>query len=349
MAAGVHERLPDAQTVELPLADGGDGTLDVLLGGTGGKRHTANASDPLGRKTEVDFAMLPGGEALVEMARSSGLSLLAPGERNPWLAGTFGLGQVIMAALEHSIRALAVTLGGSATVDCGVGMARALGWKFYDADGKLLDEEGGQILSKISLIDPSGADTRLGALNVRALCDVNNPLLGHEGAAHVFGPQKGADARMVERLESGMANLALRLKEDLGTDVAAMPGAGAAGGLGAAVAAFLGGRLISGIDYVLDTLKFDNLIRDARLVITGEGSFDSQSMGGKAISGVLTRARAAGVPVAVVCGIHRATGNPDLAVFSRDNLPTGFPSDGKVDLNGLAWLAGTAAGVSLGR
>jgi glycerate 2-kinase len=349
MADGVRERIPDAQTLELPLADGGDGTLDVLLGGTGGERHTADTSDPLGRKTGVDFALLPGDEALVEMALSSGLSLLTPGERNPWLAGTFGLGQVILAALEHRIRALAVTLGGSATVDGGVGMARALGWKFYDTSGKELLDEGGKILGKISRIDPSGADSRLGGLDVRALCDVTNPLLGPDGAARVFGPQKGAAPPMVERLESGMTNLAARLKEDLGADVAAMPGTGAAGGLGAAVAAFLGGRLVSGIDYVLDTLKFDSLIRDARLVITGEGSFDSQSMGGKAISGVLTRARTAGVPVAVVCGIHRATGNPDLAVFSRDNLPDGFPADGKVDLNGLAWLAGTAAGETLGQ
>ncbi len=349
MADGVRERLPEAQTVEIPLADGGEGTLDVLLAGTGGERRTVAAADPLGRETNVDYALLPGAEALVEMARSSGLGLLSPEERNPWLASTFGLGQVILAALEQRIQALAVTLGGSATVDGGVGMARALGWKFYDSAGKPLAEEGGKILGKITRIDPSGADCRLKNLDVRALCDVTNPLLGDEGAARVFGPQKGAGRSMVERLENGMANLAARLKEDLGTDVAAMPGAGAAGGLGAAVAAFLGGRLVSGIDYVLDTLKFDSLIRDANLVITGEGSFDSQSMGGKAISGVLARARAAGVPVAVVCGIHRTTGNPELAVFSRDNLPGRFPADGKVDLSGLALLAGAAAGEALGR
>ncbi len=343
MAAGVRERLPEARTVELPLADGGDGTLDVLLAGTGGERCMARVLDPLGREREVDYALLPGDEALVEMARSSGLSLLAPAERNPWLADTYGLGQLILSALEHDIRALAVTLGGSATVDGGVGMARALGWKFYDASGKELQEEGGKILGKISRIDPDGADSRLGALDVRALCDVTNPLLGPDGAARIFGPQKGADAAMVERLEHGMANLALRLKEDLGADVAAMPGAGAAGGLGAAAAAFLGGRLVSGIDYVLDTLKFDDCIRGARLIITGEGSFDSQSMGGKAISGVLERARAAAVPVAVVCGVHKAAGNPEVPVFSRDNLPERLARGGQVGLEGLARLAGDAA------
>ncbi len=348
MADGVRQVLPDAHAVELPLADGGDGTLDVLLGGADGERCTVAAADPLGRETDVDYALLPGGEALIEMARSSGLSLLAPSEHNPWQAGTFGLGQVILAALDHRIRALAITLGGSATVDCGVGMARALGWKYYDANGKELLEEGGQVLGKISRIDPSGADKRLAGLEVRALCDVTNPLLGPDGAARIFGPQKGADESMVERLESGMANLALRLKEDLGADVAAMPGAGAAGGLGAAVAALLGGRLVSGIDYVLDTLKFDNCIRDAQLVITGEGSFDSQSMGGKAISGVLARARVEGVPVAVVCGINKYTTNPDLIVYSRDNLPAGFTADGKVNLNGLARLAGAAAMKILG-
>ncbi len=343
MAAGVRARLPEARTVELPLADGGDGTLDVLLAGAGGERCTTAALDPLGREMEVDYALLPGHEALVEMARSSGLSLLAPEERNPWLADTYGLGQLILSALEHHVRALAVTLGGSATVDGGVGMTRALGWKFYGDDGKPLTDAGGKILGKISRIDPDGADSRLAALDVRALCDVTNPLLGPDGAARIFGPQKGADAAMVERLEDGMANLALRLKEDLGADVAAMPGAGAAGGLGAAVAAFLGGRLVSGIDYVLDTLKFDDRIRDAQLIITGEGSFDSQSMGGKAISGVLARARAAGVPVAVVCGVHKATGNPEVPVFSRRDLPERLASGGQVGLEGLARLAGDAA------
>ena len=343
MAGGVRDLLSDAQAVEIPLADGGDGTLDVLLGGTGGERKSTQAADPLGRLIEVDYAILPAGEALVEMARSSGLSLLQPDERNPWEVGTFGLGQVIAAALKHGVNGLVVTLGGSATVDGGVGMARALGWRFYDSESRRIETEGGRVLEQIARIDPDGADSRLQGLRVRALCDVTNPLLGPDGAARVFGPQKGAGPEMVEALETGLANLALRMKEDLGADLAAMPGAGAAGGLGAAVAAFLGGGLISGIEYVLDTLNFDELLRGATLVITGEGSFDSQSMGGKAISGVLKRARIAGIPVAVVCGVHHDSGGAELEVYSGADIPDDLQPGGRVGLEGLARLAGMAA------
>jgi glycerate kinase len=198
------------------------------------------------------------------------------------------------------------------------------------------------VLSQISRIDPAGAGKRLTGLRVRALCDVTNPLLGPLGAARVFGPQKGAAPEMVERLEAGLANLAERLKGDLGADVAAMPGAGAAGGLGAAVAAFLGGKLVSGIDYVLDTLAFATRIKGADLVITGEGSFDSQSMGGKAVSGVLSRARSAGVPVAVVCGVSQQAGLPELKIYSGADLPAELRPVGLVGMDGLGYLAAKA-------
>ena len=347
MASGVLGRFPSAEVVEIPLADGGEGTLDVVLGGTGGERMTTSVSDPLGREIDADWALLPGGGALVEMARSSGLGLLSPTERDPWSVGTFGLGQIIRAALDRGIGSLAVTLGGSATVDGGAGMARALGWRFYDREGRLIDRDGGRVLGEISRIDSTGADKRLAGVEVRALCDVTNPLLGKPGAARVFGPQKGADPDMVERLEAGLANLANRLKDDLGADVADLPGAGAAGGLGAAVAAFLGGRLVSGIAYVLDTLNFDSHLRGADLVISGEGSFDSQSMGGKAVSGVLERAGAAGVPVAVVCGVSQHTDSSRLKVFSGADLPPDLKPGGMVGLDGLAQLAAEATATLL--
>ncbi|HUU27906.1 MAG TPA: glycerate kinase [archaeon] len=352
---GVRRVVPAAEILSLPLADGGEGTLDVLLQAVGGERKSCRSFDPLGRKIEVDFGLLPGTEALVEMARSSGLALLQAEERNPWIAGTYGLGLVIRAALDLKILALTVTLGGSATVDGGVGMARALGYRFLDSQGREIKREGGRVLSRISRIDRSQADSRLlSGLKSRALCDVRNPLLGPSGAARTFGPQKGADQAMVERLEEGLANLSLRVKEDLGLAVDKTPGSGAAGGLGAAVAAFLGGSLVSGIDYVLETLKFDRALEGADLVITGEGSFDSQSLGGKVISGVLGKSVKMGVPLVVVCGrwadsLDRPAESDDsgisgpLRVFSGADLALREKKEALVSLEDLSSLAGQAA------
>ncbi|MEA2063481.1 MAG: glycerate kinase [Gemmatimonadota bacterium] len=348
---GIRAVLPDAQVKKLPLADGGEGTLDVLLGSAGGRRCRVQAADPTGRGIEVDYAVLSrGNEALVEMARVSGLELLSGNELNPWKTGTYGLGQVVGAALEEGVEGLALTLGGSATVDGGVGMARALGFRFLDSAGEALELEGGRILGKIARIDTARADRRLEHVRARALCDVTNPLLGPRGAAQVFGPQKGADPEMVERLEAGLANLASRIGQDLGLEIAGLPGSGAAGGLGAAVAAFLGGGLVSGIDYVLDAVQFNKALEGADLVITGEGSFDSQSLGGKVISGVLERAKAKNVPVAVVCGVYKqgdgaaAESTPlPVKIFSGSDLAgTGAPPK-LVDFDGLAALAGMAA------
>ncbi|OGF98428.1 MAG: hypothetical protein A2Z86_12145 [Candidatus Glassbacteria bacterium GWA2_58_10] len=350
-ASGVRRVHPGAEILELPLADGGEGTLDVLRGATGGEFFFCASRDPLGRPLTVEFVMLPRGEALIEMARSSGLALLAGSERDPWRAGTFGLGLVIKSALELNLEALTLTLGGSATVDGGVGMARALGYRFFDKRGKPLDLEGGRILSRIARIDNRDTDKRLAGLKVRALCDVRNPLLGPSGAARVFAPQKGAGPEMVEKLEQGLANLALRLREDLGREVTAVEGGGAAGGMGAAVVGFLGGKLTSGIDYVLETLRFERALEQADLVITGEGSFDDQSLGGKVISGVLDRARNSRVPVAVVCGRHPGGGPAavdsgaacPLKVFSGDDLPVKKAAGVLLDLDDLSLLAERAA------
>ena len=337
-AAGVKTVLPEAELVKLPLADGGEGTLETLIAAKGGAIHRCNTIDPLGREIEVEYAILPGGEALVEMARSSGLVLLAESERNPWVVGTYGLGMVIRAVLAEKIRALTITLGGSATVDGGVGMARALGYRFLGSRGELIDREGGQVLAEISLIDKAHVDSRLATLTVRALCDVRNVLLGPSGAARVFAPQKGADPAMVDRLEQGMANLAQRIAQDLSVKVDNIPGAGAAGGLGAAVAGFLDGRLVPGIDYVLETLDFDMALAGADLVITGEGSFDSQSLAGKVISGVLQKASERSVPVAVVCG-RRGQVPQSVRVFSGEDLPGKRAIGSLLSLDDLSFLA----------
>jgi len=342
LAAGVKTVLPEARVVKLPLADGGEGTLETLLAAKGGAVHSCKARDPAGREIEVEYGVLPGGEALVEMARSSGLALLAENERNPWVVGTYGLGMVILAALEQKIQALTITLGGSATVDGGVGMARALGYRFLGSRGELISQEGGRVLSEISRIDKARADSRLAALEVRALCDVRNVLLGPSGAARVFAPQKGADAEMVERLEQGMANLARRMRDDLGVEVDNIPGAGAAGGLGAAVVGFLGGRLVPGIDYVLETLDFDTALAGADLVITGEGSFDSQSLGGKVISGVMQKASLRNVPVAVVCG-RRGQVPESVRVLSGEDLPGKRAPGSLLGLDDISLLAAQAA------
>ena len=353
---GARRVLGEVRFTLLPLADGGDGTLEVLLSAAGGRRCKARGKDPLGRETEVEFAVLSGSdEALVEMACISGLALLKENERNPWTAGTYGLGQVVKASLDQGVSGLALTLGGSATVDGGVGMARALGYRFLDRQERPLELEGGRILGQISRIDDRGKDRRLAQVRSRALCDVKNPLLGPLGAARVFAPQKGADPEMVERLEAGLTNLAARIEDDLGVKVADLPGSGAAGGLGAASVAFLGGTLVSGIDYVLETLDFRQAVKGADLVITGEGSFDSQSLGGKVISGVLELAGAEGVPVVVVCGRYKQEERPadkadrsdkiplPAAVFSGSNLTGQSKPGGLVDLESLAELAGKAA------
>lgn len=328
---GVGRAIPDAEVLSLPLADGGEGTLDILLEALGGRTMRCAAVDPLGREIDPEYLLKDSGEAVVEMARSSGLMLLASDECNPWVVGTFGLGLVLRAALDAGATALTLTLGGSATVDGGVGMARALGYRFLDRHGNLLDFEGGRILGKIHRIDKSGADRRLAAVKVRGLCDVTNPLTGPLGAARVFGPQKGADPAMVERLELGLERLAGRFEKDLGKKVARMPGAGAAGGLGAATAAFLGGSLVSGIDYVLDSVNFDKSIEGADLVLTGEGSFDSQSLGGKAISGLLSRSEKRGVPVIVICGRASRHERPKGEVDSLPDAVKGVYSGADLD------------------
>lgn len=303
VAASLSEMLPEARLRLLPMADGGEGTADALVAACEGEWITVNGVvGPLPTMSmQADFGWLPHGKtAVVEMARASGLPLLTHGERNPMLTTTRGTGQLLAAALRQGANEILLTLGGSATVDGGTGAARAVGWRFLSADG--LDvEEGGQGLNRIAHVVPPD-NAPLADCCVRALCDVTNPLCGPDGAAAVYGPQKGATPDMVPILDRGLGNLASCIRRDVGKDVLDLPGAGAAGGFGAGAVAFLGATLVPGIHAVADACGLREGVSEADWVITGEGAFDVQSLQGKVVSGVLDVARTTGARVLVVAG-----------------------------------------------
>lgn len=302
LAAGWREVFPAAEYRLVPVSDGGDGFVDSLVAATGGSLRPAEVADPLGRPIRSVFGLLGDGRtAVIEMARASGLVLLADGERNPERASTFGTGQLIRAALDEGCTQILVGIGGSATNDGGTGMARALGARFFDAEGHELNGTGGE-LARIARIDLSGLDPRLARTAVRVACDVDNPLTGSEGAAAVYGPQKGADPAMVARLDAGLANLAAVIRRDVGRDVERLPGAGAAGGLGGGLVAFLGAELVPGIQLVLEATRLAETVEGASVVLTAEGRIDGQTLRGKAPLGVAEAARRHGVPVIAFAG-----------------------------------------------
>jgi len=299
MAAGVHAVRPEAEAVPLPLADGGEGTADALITATAGRSETARVTGPSGESREAAWGLLgPDGEtAVVEMASAAGLPLVPPHRRDPRRTTTFGVGELLRRAADSGAGRVVIGLGGSATNDGGAGAMQALGVRFLDAAGAPLPTPlAGADLARLARIDTGGLVFPPGVELVIA-SDVTNPLLGPQGASHVYGPQKGADAAQVAELDAALANYARILQRDLGVDVADLPGAGAAGGLGAGLMAFLGARMQSGIDLVLDTVRFDDHLRGADWVLTGEGRIDSQTLQGKTIAGVLRRCRAANVPV----------------------------------------------------
>lgn len=300
VAEGIRRVRPDLHTQVAPLADGGEGTLSIVADARPGEFIRKHVMGPLPDRT-VDSRYLfwpDTREALIEMALCAGLPLLKPEERNPLLTTTHGVGEWIRDAAERGATGITLALGGSATVDGGTGMARALGWRFVDADGQDLPEGGGALTRLDSVIPP---DTPL-SLEVRVMCDVTNPLLGPKGAATVFGPQKGATPEQVEQLECGLSRLAAALEKATGVAVADLPGAGAAGGLGAGCVGFLGGALVSGIDEMLRISGLREQIGEAYHVVTGEGRIDSQSLEGKVVSGILQAAAPSGVPVSVIAG-----------------------------------------------
>ena len=311
---------PDCQVTGLPVADGGEGTVDCFLEAVGGDRVTVPVTGPWGEPVEAAYARI-GDTAVVEMAAAAGLPMA--GDRlDPSRATTYGVGQLILHAVEHGAAHLVLGLGGSATNDGGCGAAAALGVRFLNAAGEAFVPTGAT-LSQIASIDCTAAAERLRGIRVEVMCDIDNPLCGPRGAAAVFGPQKGADAAMVEQLDQGLGHLARMVARDLGREVADLPGAGAAGGFGAGAAAFFGAQLRPGIEVVLDLVRFDALLDGCDLVITGEGRMDSQSLGGKVPVGVARRARQKGVPVVAIVGVVGA----DIEPVYDEGITAVFPTN----------------------
>ncbi len=303
MAKGVCRACPHAQIDSVPMADGGEGTVQALVSATGGVYSRQMVHDPLGRQIQASFAMLGKGNcAVIEMAQASGLELLKPKERNPLLTSTRGTGELILAALDAGAQRIIIGIGGSATVDGGTGMARALGVRFLDAAGNELPQGGGS-LNKLQTIDASQLDPRVKNVLLEVASDVNNPLLGQLGAARIFGPQKGATPQMVQQLEAGLNRLAEKMAQQLGTDVKDVPGAGAAGGLGAGLIGFLAGHLRSGVQLIIEAVALADRLAGAQLCITGEGKLDSQTAHGKTVAGVGRLAKTLNVPAVALVGL----------------------------------------------
>jgi len=301
VAAGVRLAATGVETRVVPVADGGEGTLDALVAAARGRRRGGIVQDPLGRPVEAAIGELPGHVAVVELAQAAGYERLLPAERDPERTSTYGTGQQIMAALDIGATRIIVGLGGSATNDGGMGLVRALGGRFLDAAGAELGGCGAD-LERVASIDLLGLDPRVREAEIVVACDVTNPLTGDDGAAAVFGPQKGADPAMVRRLEAGMAVYARALATVSGVEVTGTPGFGAAGGAAAGLVALLGARLEPGARMVLDAAGLPEALRGAALCITGEGRLDEQSMRGKAPAAVADACRDAGVPCVAVCG-----------------------------------------------
>lgn len=291
---------PKAEICAIPVADGGEGTVDAFLAAVGGTRAEVPCTGPCGQEVMGFYGLLPDGTAVVEMAAAAGLPL-AGACRDPEKTTTYGVGQLMAHALSRGAKRLVLGLGGSATNDGGCGAAAALGAEFLDAEGRAFVPTGGT-LTQIAHIRMEGLRETLAGAEVTVMCDIDNPLCGPAGAAAVFGPQKGADAAMVARMDAGLRHLAEMLEKDVGMEVLTLAGGGSAGGFGAGAAAFFGGQLRMGIDVVLDLTDFDRKCRGASLVITGEGHLDSQSLRGKTVVGVARRARALGVPAAALVG-----------------------------------------------
>ncbi len=304
---GVKKAYPNAKVTTIPLADGGEGTSKILTRQANGSEVTITVMDPLNRPVKATYGLSEDHHvAFIEMAAASGLGLLKIDERNPLRTSTFGTGQLIVDALDRGVKKVILGIGGSATTDGGIGMAEALGYSFKDSEGHTLLPNG-QSLEKIASIDKHNADPRLALVSVVVACDVTNPLFGKEGAAFVYGPQKGADTEMVVRLDAGLENLAQVATRAFGRDVSLVPGAGAAGGLGAGCMWFLDAELKDGISIVMEQCNIVALVEKADLVITGEGKVDEQTLAGKVVKGLAGLCRSHHVPLAVVCGTLQIT------------------------------------------
>lgn len=301
--AGLRQCAPECEVHKVVIADGGEGTTEALVDALHGTYIDTTVSDPLGRAITARYGILnDDNTAIIEMAKASGLPLLLRNERNPLLTSTYGTGEMILDAINRGCRNFLIGIGGSATNDGGMGMLSALGYHFIDKEGNRLMGNGA-MLAQVASIDDTRLHPAVKECTFRIACDVTNPLYGKNGAAYVYAPQKGADADMVAQLDSGLRNYAQVIKEYNGCDIASLPGAGAAGGLGGGFYALLDARLVPGIEMVLDTIKFDHIVADSSLVVTGEGCIDYQTVMGKAPSGVLHSAKRHNIPVVAIGGV----------------------------------------------
>lgn len=300
--AGIKRAMPDAETVLVPVADGGDGTLQALVDSSGGRIVTSTVTGPLGKPVQAQWgAMGDGATAVIEMARASGLALIMREDRDPLHATTRGTGELIKTALDAGLRRFIVGIGGSATNDGGGGVAQSLGARLFDKTGRDLPP-GGAALALLDRIDVSKMDPRLKESNFTVACDVNNPLCGPSGASAIFGPQKGATPEMVKQLDAALAHFADVIRRDIGADVKDRPGAGAAGGLGAGLMAFVNAELRAGVDIMLEAVGFEKRLPGADFVITGEGQIDRSTVFNKAPVGVARLAKKRGLPVFAIAG-----------------------------------------------
>ena len=347
----IPRHFPACEVVCIPVADGGEGTVDCFIQAMGAQRVEVTVTNALGEKSAAAYARI-GELAIIEMAAAAGLPQVGA-LRCPGTATTYGVGELIAHAAHSGCRKILLGLGGSATNDGGCGCAAALGVRFYDADGQSFVPVG-DTLGRIARIDTAKADELLRSVEITVMCDVTNPLYGPTGAAYVFAPQKGADAEKVKSLDAGLRHFGDVIRSQYGLDVSAMPGAGAAGGMGAGCVALLGGMIQSGIDAVLDVTGFDRQLEGADLVITGEGRIDSQSADGKVISGVARRTRAKGVPlIAIAGGIADSAGavydigvsamfSTDRAALPVDMLGARSPGDYEATLSDIMSLIAIA-------
>lgn len=302
MERGIKKANNNISCVHVPMADGGEGTMQSLVDATNGKVYTLKVVGPLGNEVEAQYGILGDGEiGVLEMASASGIHLVSVEQRNPLVTTTYGTGQVIKACLDHGIKKLLIGIGGSATNDGGAGVIQALGGKLLDKQGNELGFGGGE-LGKLNSIDLTNFDSRIKDVVIEVACDVNNPLCGEKGASNVFGPQKGATKEMVEILDDNLKHYADVIKKQLGKDVLDVPGAGAAGGLGAGLMAFLNGTLKKGIEMVIEYTGLEEKVKNSDMVWTGEGSIDFQTQYGKTPLGVATVAKKYNKPVIALAG-----------------------------------------------
>lgn len=327
MKKAILNYFPDAKVLSIPVADGGEGSVDAFLSAVGGRKVSLIVKGPYFEDIPAFYGVLPDGTAVIEMAAAAGLPLVGE-NRSAGKTTTFGVGQLIAHAAKSGCHKIIVGLGGSATNDGGVGAAVALGVNFLDEGGHEFVPVG-ETLGKVSSIDMSGLNAVLNGVDLITMCDIDNPLCGPRGAAAVFGPQKGASEEEIRLLDRNLSHLAEIIRRDLGKDIRLLPGSGAAGGMGGGMAAFFGSRLQAGIDIVLDIVGFDDKIRGADLVFSGEGKLDSQSLRGKVVVGVARRTKKQGVPLIAIVGdigdqIENVYGEGVSAVFSINRVAVPF-------------------------